>query len=92
MGGQEYCPEEVTRKCCITKMAVPPSIKTASSLVRKCVGGVVVGVSLSEPHTSGTALQKCVCMYLCLRPYTINVKCAFKYFPKIDEHPCALSQ
>ena len=42
VGGQEYCPEEVTRKRCITKMAVPPSIKRASSLIRKCVGGVVV--------------------------------------------------
>ena len=42
VGGQEYCPEEVTRQCCITKMAVPRSIKRASLLVRKCVGGVVV--------------------------------------------------
>ena len=42
VGGQEYCPEEVTRQCCITKMAVPPSIKRASSLIRKCVGSVVV--------------------------------------------------
>ena len=40
----------------------------------------LIGASLSEPHTSGTALRKCVCMYLCLRPYTV---CAFKYFPKI---------
>ena len=30
-----------------------------------------------------------VTLYLCLRPYTINFKCAFKYFPKI-EHPRAL--
>ena len=26
----------------------------------------IIGASLSEPHTSGTALQKCVCIYLCL--------------------------
>ena len=45
----------------------------------------VVGASLSEPHTSGTALRKCVCnLLVCLRPYTINYKCAFKYFPKIE--------
>ena len=44
VGGQEYCPEEVTRKCCITKMAVPPSIKRAPSMVRKCAGGVVVSI------------------------------------------------
>ena len=43
------------------------------------------GASLSEPHISGTAL--CRCVYL--RPYTINFKCAFKYFSKI-ERPRAL--
>ena len=48
--GQGYCPEEVTRKCCITKMAVPPSIKKASSLVRKCEGGVVVSTRY-ESHS-----------------------------------------
>ena len=42
VGGQEYCPEEVTRKCYITKMAVPPSIKRAPLLLRKCADGVVV--------------------------------------------------
>ena len=26
----------------------------------------IIGVSLSEPHTSVTALQTCVCMYVCL--------------------------
>ena len=36
----------------------------------------IFGASLSEPHTSGTALGKCVCNVLvCLRPYTINFKC-----------------
>ena len=52
---------------------------------------LVIGVSLSEPHTSRTALWKCVCIYVCFRPYTVNFKCAFKYFRKI-EHPHALSQ
>ena len=42
---------------------------------------LLVGVSLSEPHTSGTALRKCVCnVLLCLRLYTVNLKCSFKYF------------
>ena len=32
----------------------------------------IIGASLSEPHTSGTALRKCVCNVLvCLRPYTV---------------------
>ena len=26
----------------------------------------IIGVSLSEPHTSGTALHTCVCMFACL--------------------------
>ena len=35
----------------------------------------LIGASLSEPHTSVTALRKlCVCMYVCLRPYTVNFK------------------
>ena len=34
----------------------------------------IIGVSLSEPHTSVTALRKCVCILACLRPYTINFK------------------
>ena len=32
----------------------------------------IIGASLSEPHTSRTALRKCVCNILvCLRPYTL---------------------
>ena len=34
------------------------------------------GASLSEPHTSVTALRMCVCMYTsgtALRPYTENL-------------------
>ena len=46
----------------------------------------LIGASLSEPHTSGTSLQKCVCNVLvCLWPYTVNFKGAFKYFPKIEQ-------
>ena len=41
---------------------------------------ILIGASLSEPHTSGTALLTCVCMFACLlacllaclRPYTVN--------------------
>ena len=59
------------------------------------IASIIIGASLSEPHTSGTALRKCVNvrMYVlaCLRPYTVNFKCAFKYFPKI-ERPRTLSE
>ena len=30
------------------------------------VSHTIVGASLSEPHTSGTALRTCVCMFACL--------------------------
>ena len=40
----------------------------------------IIGASLSNPYTIGTALRKCVCMFVCLRPYAVNFKCAFKYF------------
>ena len=52
---------------------------------------IVIGVSLSEPHTSGLHCTD-VCVYdrQCLWPYTANFKCMFKYFPKI-EHPRALA-
>ena len=44
------------------------------------LGEPLIGASLSEPHTSGTALRICVCMFACLlacllaylRPYTVN--------------------
>ena len=46
----------------------------------------------NKPYTSGTALCRCVCIWPYLAwPYTINFKCAFKYFPKI-ECPHALSR
>ena len=48
----------------------------------------VIGASLSEPHTSGTSLRRCVCIRPTDRPtdrpYTVNFKCAFKYFSKIE--------
>ena len=58
-----------------------------------CAGQKVnFGASLTEPHTSVTALQGvCVCLLVCLRQYTVNLKCVFKCFPKI-EHPCAFSR
>ena len=35
----------------------------------------IIGASLSEPHTSVTALSTCVCIYACLdRPLTVNFK------------------
>ena len=34
----------------------------------------IIGASLSEPHTSGTALRKCVNVRACLRPYAVNFK------------------
>ena len=35
---------------------------------------ILIGASLSEPHASKTALRQCVCMLVCLRPYTVNFK------------------
>ena len=53
--------------------AVGHTIAVGSSKVR-----FLVGASLSEPHTSGTVLQKCVNVHTyiraCLRPYTVNFK------------------
>ena len=31
-----------------------------------CEAVQIIGVSLSEPHTSEMALQTCVCIYVCL--------------------------
>ena len=39
-----------------------------------CVCMYIIGASLSEPHTSVTAFAEVVCMYVCLRPYTVNFK------------------
>ena len=36
----------------------------------------IIGASLSEPHTSVTAFVEVVCMYVCLRLYTVNFKWA----------------
>ena len=61
-----------------------------SHSLHKCIS-YIIGASLSEPHTSGTALWKCANVHACLRPYTVKFKCAFKYSPKI-ERPCALPE
>ena len=43
----------------------------------------LIGASLSEPHTSVTALSTCVCIYVCLdRPLTVNFKWAHSKFAK----------
>ena len=47
----------------------------------------LIGVSLSKPHTSRTAFAEVcyrMCLLACLRPYTVNFKCVFKYFLKIE--------
>ena len=68
-------------------------MKSYAALERRNISAkLLIGTSLSEPHTSGTTLRKCVCNVLvCLRPYTVNFKCVFKYFLKI-ERPRALSR
>ena len=49
-------------------------IKTFGSWAHRCLGR-----AWASPHTSGTALRKCVCNVLvCLWSYTINYKCALK--------------
>ena len=49
--------------CLCTFTLSPPVIKMP--LLFK-VSAVVIGASLSEPHTSVTALRTCVCMSVCL--------------------------
>ena len=45
------------------------------SLYSYNTGMNIVGVSLSEPHTSGAALRKCVNVHACLlAAYTVNYK------------------
>ena len=41
---------------------------------RKYKSIIIIGASLSEPHTSVTACAEVVCMSVCLRPYTMNFK------------------
>ena len=51
----------------------------------------IVGTNMGRTSKK-TALRKCVCnVRACLHPYTVNFKCAFKYFPKI-KRPRALYQ
>ena len=44
---------------------------------------VFIGTSLSEPHTSMTALHTCVCIWLWPTTYRKFQMSAFKYFTKI---------
>ena len=47
----------------------------ATRTAQCCNHSYVIGVSLSEPHTSVTSLRTCVCMFACLdRPLTVNFK------------------
>ena len=54
---------------------------------------LLIGAHSGLPHTSGgTELWRCVCnVHACLWLYTVNFKCAFQNFPKI-ERPRALYQ
>jgi len=52
-------------------------MRTDDSLLTLTISAInVIGASLSEPHTNGTALQD-ACVYVCLRtyvrPYTENL-------------------
>ena len=89
---------EVLSYCAVSVMCIyvgwPLVVATSRHALLKGIAALV-GVSLSEPHTSGTALWKCVnvrpCLLACLQPYTVNFKCTFKYFSKI-ERPHALGE
>ena len=48
-------------------------LRTAMYINRQEARGKVIGASLSEPHTSGTALRKCVNIRACLRPYISSI-------------------
>ena len=55
--------------CHLKNGAVTSLIKTLTGIKLKAV----VGASLSEPHTSGTALRRCVCIQPCGHiPYILN--------------------
>ena len=60
-------------------------------LLSVCYTKLLVGASLSEPTLAGLyCTDVCVYDWPCLQPYTVNFKCAFKYFLKI-ERPRALA-
>ena len=50
------------------------TVKHISSTSCTCCTCCFIGVSLSESHTSGTALHTCVWLLACLLPYTVNFK------------------
>ena len=59
----------------------------------KLVRAHIVGVNLSELHTSGTALWECVYAYLltCLQPYSINFKWAHSKWIFHEDQSCTWS-
>ena len=75
-------------ECVTSHKHVNPFLWLVYSFILCYLHRSFIGASLSQPHTSGTALWKCVCirmcLFACLRPYTVNFKCALKYFPKIE--------
>ena len=58
-----------------------------------CGNQAFIGVSLSEPHTSVTALQDaCVCMSVCVWPYTkILIERTRRSLMKVDTMDLSLS-
>ena len=61
----------------ITKVGVLYVDHTKDDMLKKSIA--FLGASLSEPHTSVTALRTCVCMFVCLlacldQPLTVNFK------------------
>ena len=64
------------------------SIGSHSEMWHRNPVAVVIGVSLSEPHTSMTALQDaCTCMYVCMSGMTIYR--IFKLNERIQFCACA---
>ena len=48
---------------------------------------MVIGASLSEPHTSVSSMHTCVCMFACLdQPLIVNYMSAFKILHEDQHH------
>ena len=54
---------EITIPVCCKMRGLPLFLQQTNLLQEECGGLDFIGASLSEPHTSGTALRRCVCMY-----------------------------
>ena len=50
---------------CLARVAVPGGPCPMFCLHNFQVQETIIGTSLGEPHTSGTALRKCVCVRAC---------------------------